>query len=65
MLVLVMLHRVDTPCGAGAGHDTLLCGVDSGACRISALYRVRIVAIAAANKHSAAVSSSGECYTWG
>eukprot|EP00983_Pelagomonas_calceolata_P094408 1157888-Pelagomonas_calceolata.AAC.3 len=33
--------------------------------RIAALHRIRIVAIAAANKHSAAISASGDVYTWG
>lgn len=33
--------------------------------RVAALARTRIVAVAAANKHSVAVSSSGGVYTWG
>ncbi|KAF5843258.1 regulator of chromosome condensation 1/beta-lactamase-inhibitor protein II [Dunaliella salina] len=32
---------------------------------IAALHRIRIIAIAAANKHSAAISASGDVYTWG
>lgn len=34
--------------------------------RVAALPpRVRVVAVAAANKHSAAVTTSGDLYTWG
>lgn len=33
-------------------------------CRVAAL-RARVVAVAAANKHSVAVSTSGDVYTWG
>ena len=33
--------------------------------RVAALQRVRVVQVAAANKHSAAITSGGEVYTWG
>lgn len=35
-------------------------------CRVSALPpRARVIAVAAANKHSAAVTAGGEVFTWG
>lgn len=35
-----------------------------GGCRVADL-RCRIVAVAASNRHSAAVSAAGEVFTWG
>jgi alpha-tubulin suppressor-like RCC1 family protein len=41
---------------------TLLAGLHD---RVAALQKLRVVAVAASNKHSAALTSAGELYTWG